>query len=216
MLRRAKRLQSTFDDFCSQYDQDHFALSQEEWRQIEYLLWITQPFFKFTTLLSKTKDVSIHLVFSIYNKLFNHLERSMSALRRKKVAWKQLMLSSLEAAKRKLSTYYGMTDTIDGNLYAIGTILSPQQKLQFFEGKDWDDPDNNWRAIYRESLEDYFQSYKRHHADTQSISKAQSPTVAISELEMECGAEQSQPFASTEFDELKEYLDSGQLIISHL
>lgn len=38
MLRRAKRLQSTFDEFCSQHDQDHFALSQEECRQIEYLL----------------------------------------------------------------------------------------------------------------------------------------------------------------------------------
>ena len=53
------------------------------------------------------------------------------------------MLSSLEAAKRKLSTYYSMTDTIDGNLYTIGTILSPQQKLQFFKGKDWDDLDND-------------------------------------------------------------------------
>jgi hypothetical protein len=140
----------------------------------------------------------------------------MSALRRKKVAWKQLMLSSLEAAKRKLSTYYSMTDTIDGNLYAIGTILSPQQKLQFFESKDWDDPDNNWRAIYRASLEDYFQSYRRRHADTQSISKTQSPTVAISELEMECGVEGSLPLASTKFDELKEYLDSGRLIITYL
>lgn len=76
MLRRAKRLQSTFDEFCSQYDQDHFALNQEEWRQIEYFLWITQPFFKFTTLLSKTKDVSVHLIFSIYNKLFAHLQKT--------------------------------------------------------------------------------------------------------------------------------------------
>ena len=212
MLRRAKRLHSTFDEFCSQYDQDHFALSQEEWRQIEYLLCITQPFFKFTTLLSKTKDISIHLIFSIYNKLFTHLEKSKSALKRKKAPWKQLMLASLEAAEKKLSQYYSMTDTIDNNLYAIGTILSPQQKLQFFEGKDWDDPDNNWRAIYRVSLEDYFQSYKRRHLDAQSTSKARSSAVAISELEMECGVEDSQPLASGEYDELKEYLDSGKWV----
>lgn len=51
-------------------------LDPEEWRQIEYLLWITQPFFKFTTALSKTKDVTIHSVFGIYNKLFEHLETS--------------------------------------------------------------------------------------------------------------------------------------------
>ncbi|KAJ5456130.1 uncharacterized protein N7458_003713 [Penicillium daleae] len=30
MLRRAKRLQSTFDEFCAQYDQSYFAVSREE------------------------------------------------------------------------------------------------------------------------------------------------------------------------------------------
>lgn len=80
MLRRAKRLQSIFDEFCEHYGQDHFAFSAEEWRQIEYLLWITQPFFKFTSLLSQMKDVTIHLVFGIYNKLFDHLEKSIRQL----------------------------------------------------------------------------------------------------------------------------------------
>jgi hypothetical protein len=85
MLRRAKRLQSTFDKFCEHYGQEQFALRAEEWRQVEYLLWITQPFFKFTSLLSETKDVTIHLVFSIYNKLFDHLEKLIRQLQRKKV-----------------------------------------------------------------------------------------------------------------------------------
>lgn len=76
MLRRAKRLQSMLDRFCTQYGHPHLMLGPEEWRQIEYLLWITQPFFKFTTALSKTKDVTIHSVFGIYNKLFEHLETS--------------------------------------------------------------------------------------------------------------------------------------------
>ncbi|EED11526.1 hypothetical protein TSTA_008220, partial [Talaromyces stipitatus ATCC 10500] len=40
-----------------------------------------------------------------------------------------VMLASLEAAKDKLSIYYKDTDNIDGYLYAIGTILSPQDKL---------------------------------------------------------------------------------------
>lgn len=54
-------------------------LDQEEWRQIGYLLWITQPF-KFTTSLSKTKDITIHIVFEIYNNLFDHLEKSIHQL----------------------------------------------------------------------------------------------------------------------------------------
>jgi hypothetical protein len=212
MLRRAKRLQSVFDEFCSQYDQDHFMLSAEEWRQIDYLLYITQPFFKFTTLLSKTKDVSIHLVFSIYNKLFNHLEKAKSALRRKKVVWKQLMFLSLEAAEKKLSHYYSMTDEIDNDLYAIGTILSPQQKLDFFKDKDWDDPDIDYCIKYRKSLEDYFQAYKQHYSETQSSSRVQlSADTGISELEMECGAEDSYPSFTGEYDEIKEYLNSGKL-----
>jgi hypothetical protein len=66
MLRRAKRLQSTFNEFCSQFQLRDLTLSQDEWRQIEYLLCITQPFFKFTTALCKSKDTSIHLVFEVY------------------------------------------------------------------------------------------------------------------------------------------------------
>lgn len=72
MLRRAKRLQSIFHDSCSQFGLDQLILDDEEWRQIEYLLWITQPFFKFTSVLSKAKDVTIHSVFGVYNRLFEH------------------------------------------------------------------------------------------------------------------------------------------------
>jgi hypothetical protein len=142
MLRRAKRLQSIFDEFCEHYGQDHFALSAEGWRQIEYLLWITQPFFKFTSLFSQTKDMTIHR----YNKLFDHLENPIRQLQRNKVPWKQLMLAALYSAKAKLSQYYSMTDQIHNDLYAIGTINAPQQELQFFSTKDWDD---NWRIRYR-------------------------------------------------------------------
>lgn len=80
ILRRAKRLQSVLDEFCSKYGHPHLKLDQEQWRQIDYLLWITQPFFQFTTALSKTKDVTIYPVFAIYNKLFHHLEKSIRQL----------------------------------------------------------------------------------------------------------------------------------------
>lgn len=73
--------------------------------------------------------MTIHLVFSIYNKLFSHLEKSIWQLQRKKVIWKQLMLAALHVAKKKLSQYYSMTDQIDSDLYTISTIITPQQKL---------------------------------------------------------------------------------------
>lgn len=132
MLRRAKRLQTVCDEFCMQYSRHDLQLSQEEWRQVDYLLTITQPFYTFTTTLSKSKDITVHTIFGIYNKLFSHLEKSMAKLARKKVNWKTVMLSALKQAKLKLSQYYSMTDEIPGDLYAIGTILAPQNKLHFF------------------------------------------------------------------------------------
>ncbi|KAF4213877.1 hypothetical protein CNMCM6805_003710 [Aspergillus fumigatiaffinis] len=192
MLQRAKRLQSTYNAFCSesQYALPHLTLDHEEWRHIEYLLCITQPLFRFTTLLSQTRDVSIHLVFSIYNKLFDHLEKSMDALRRKRVLWKQLVLKALEAAKSKLSHCYAMTDDIPCDLYAI-------------------DPDQDWLTRYRKSLEDYLEPYKKDLSDIQSRSKADKCAITLSELEVSCMPEDSQPSLSDQRDELAQYLESG-------
>lgn len=57
-------------------------LDQEEWRPIEYLLWITQPFFKFTTALSQTKDVTIHTLClastTSFSTILKHLSRSFN------------------------------------------------------------------------------------------------------------------------------------------
>jgi hypothetical protein len=85
MLRRAKRLRAFFTPFCTEYSCEEMLLNDEEWRQIDYLLCITEPFFDYTTELSKTREVTAHLVFKIYNALFEHLEQSMSRLRRKQV-----------------------------------------------------------------------------------------------------------------------------------
>jgi hypothetical protein len=87
-------------------------LNREEWRQVDYLLYITQPFFDYTTQLSKTRDITAHYVFKIYNKLFEHLEQSMNQLRRKRVPWKQQMFRALEAGRLKLDEYYSQTDSI--------------------------------------------------------------------------------------------------------
>lgn len=51
----------------------------------------TSLFFQLTTLLSRTKDITIHLVLSIYHMLFDHLEKSIRALKQKNVAWKEVM-----------------------------------------------------------------------------------------------------------------------------
>jgi hypothetical protein len=48
-----------------------------------------------------------------------------------------------------------------GNLYTISTILATANKLQLFLIKDWesDNPEKDYKSIYRESLESFFKSY---------------------------------------------------------
>lgn len=205
MLRRAKRLQSTFNRFCSEYRLTDLMLCHEEWRQIGYLLWITQPFFKFTTALSKTKDVTIHLVFKIYNNLFEHLDGSIAQLQRKKLPWKQNMLTALKAARQKLRDYYAKTEDMHGHLYAIGTALAPDTKLQFFSGPKWED---SWRGIYRQSIEDYFEPYKQNLAETQESAHVQSSIMVNSEIDILLNGPSHQ--LSGQRDELKQYLESGK------
>jgi hypothetical protein len=207
MLRRAKRLQSIFDEFCIKYGHSHLKLDQEQWRQIDYLLCITQPFFQFTNALSKTKDVTIHFVFGIYNKLFDHLEKSINRLNRKKVSWKKVMLSALYAAKAKLSQYYSKTDDMPGDLLAIATILAPQHKLQFFTGNDWEP---EWADRYRQSFMDYFEPYKQRLSKNQVSSDSQESIVQGLEFDLEQmivphhGSSQL-----NQHDEPTRYLDSG-------
>lgn len=61
MLRRAKRLRRFFIPFCTELDRLDLALDDEEWRQIDYLLWITEPFFVFTNELSRPKT-ALHIM----------------------------------------------------------------------------------------------------------------------------------------------------------
>lgn len=84
MLRRAKKLQNVCDKYCTECGLSDLILTEDEWKQIDYLLSITQPCFNFASVLSKTKDVTIHIVFSIHNQLFDHLEKSSNQLRQKK------------------------------------------------------------------------------------------------------------------------------------
>ncbi|CEJ54941.1 hypothetical protein PMG11_01227 [Penicillium brasilianum] len=80
MLNRAKRLQPFYDQYCTDHQYLHFKLDHEELRQIEYLLLLTKPFFDFTNMLSKTRDITTHNIYSIYNKLFSHLNEAKTTI----------------------------------------------------------------------------------------------------------------------------------------
>lgn len=195
-----------------------FKLDQEEWRQVEYLLLLTKPFFDFTNVLSKTRDVTVHHVISIYNRLFNHLDDAESKLKRKAVPWKKRMLQALGAAKEKLSKYYTTIDTESyGTTYAIATILYPSKKLRYFDTADWRGEDLYWMKYYRELLQKEFTHYQQEvipatePADVQlSTDPAEDEELAmLCDSQIPLQAEVDQPE-----DEITRYLSKGQCSLS--
>lgn len=180
------------------------VLNGEEWRQIDYLILITQPFFDFTTELSRTKDATTHHVYKIYNKLFGHLEQSISQLQQKKVTWKKNMLQALQAAQVKLRKYYSETDDIPGDLYAIGTMIAPANKIKFFSSNDWDE---GWRQRYRKSFKEYLLPYQARLATEQTLPQSHMSTTTESRLDMMLS--ESNHSQITPRNELTDYLDSG-------
>lgn len=217
MLERAKKLQRVFNQYCSTHQYVQFQLGQEEWRQVEYLLLVTKPFFHYTKILSKTQDVTVHSVFSIYKELFSHLDDVTELLERKTVSWKKRMLQALQAAKQKLSKYYRATDSESfGAVYAIATILCPSKKLRFFEGDNWKEKnekgeDINWMEIYRDKLQKEFDQYQQRITRHKEPSQAQPSQEADEEeldLMMELHATLQSEIDRPE-DEITRYLAQG-------
>jgi len=217
MLDCARKLQWVFDQYCTIHQYVQFKLDQEEWCQVDYLLLITKPFFDLTNVLSKTQDVTVHHVFSIYNKLFSHLDAAEKKLKCKAVPWKKRMLQALQAAKEKLSKYYHATDKESyGIVYAIATILCPSKKLHYFDSKDWQGEDEDGNCVdfmktYWDVLQKEFNQYQQQvvpQAAPVNIQTSQDPIENELELMMDSQtslqAEVDQPE-----DEITQYLTKG-------
>jgi hypothetical protein len=113
------------------------------------------------------------------------------------------MLEALEFSESKLREYYAKTDAKElGDVYAHGTILAPQHKLQFFKSKDWA---GGWDASYLKSLQDRIKGYQ---STDDSISRTRALTY-VSELD--------RVLASTsrfhqDKDELTQFLEGGKAL----
>ncbi|KAJ5740168.1 hypothetical protein N7493_000040 [Penicillium malachiteum] len=204
MLRRAKRLRAFFQPFCLEYGCEEMLLTPEEWRQIDYLLYLTEPFFEYTTELSKTQDVTIHLVFKLYNALFLHLEKSIEQLRQKQVPWKRHMLQCLEASRLKLDEYYAQTDSIPGHIFAVGTMLAPDNRFQFFQSDDWD---KSWRLKYRSAFQTALSPYQEHLGHLSTTTSGTGTSLPTSKLSSKLNnmLRKNKPKAAG--DEMTQYLD---------
>jgi len=84
MLERAVRLCEFTKDWLLTYAEFTTLWSTlEEWRQIEYILEVLQPIRIWTLSMSKTRCVTIHQVFQVFQDIFDHLEMQISRLEHK-------------------------------------------------------------------------------------------------------------------------------------
>ena len=151
MLKRARKLKPFIDQlFNSGAASTLEYLELTEWRQVDYLIELLQPFAKYTAAISATNGRTVHQVMDVYNDLFDHLDEQEAKLARKRLPWKVQMYKGLGEAREKLTEYYSQTQGQIGHQYAIASILSPIQLLQTFEGPAW--ADSAWVCIWITTL----------------------------------------------------------------
>ncbi|KAF5854879.1 hypothetical protein ETB97_010941 [Aspergillus alliaceus] len=130
----------------------------------------------------------------------------MAQLRRKRAPWKKQMLESLKAGRLKLDEYYSQTDNMPGHIYAISTMLAPDNKFQFFLSDDWDKP---WRNQYRKSFQEALAPYQERLATIQGSTNSQATARPSSKLYKMLNGHKVQ--AKPVGDEMSQYLDSDTI-----
>jgi len=133
ILERSVRLREFTKDWLQTYAEfTPLWSTPEDWRQIEYILEVLQPIRFWTLWRSKTRGVTIHRVFQVYQDIFDHLETQISNLERKRMLWKVDIREGLVKAQLKAASYYCKTESPRGLLFGIGTCLNPYCKLNLF------------------------------------------------------------------------------------
>lgn len=111
-------------------------LSTRDWEQVYYLIGLLEPFSRYTKVLSKgcESGPTIHMVWHIYNDLFDHLEKQKRAARGD---WKASLRDAIKKAETKFKKYYGETENPKGELLAVAAVLHPGERFRAYETRDW-------------------------------------------------------------------------------
>jgi len=110
--------------------------------------------------MPKTRGITIHQVFQVYQDIFDHLDRQISKLERKGMQWKVDIGEGLVKAKLHAASYYGKTESPRGLLFGIGTCLNPSCKLNLL--REWDldaSGETDYEKLYKQEFIAYYDLY---------------------------------------------------------
>jgi hypothetical protein len=114
-------------------DLKKLCMSEQEWKEVTYMMNLLRSFHDWTQTIDKTRDATIHLIFSAYNNLFDHLENQKIKCETVEISWSNDLARALRKASNKLSKYYAMTDEKRDTLYNVDILLDSIEKLRFYQ-----------------------------------------------------------------------------------
>lgn len=158
---RARKLRVDLQTYVRKHPTDGICtFSSTDWRHIDYLIEILYPFYRLTNAIGQIRNgPTIHQVFLVYDKLFNHLDDCAARICAKQEPWKKQMHEAIIAATDKLKEYYGRTQDRPGQIYGIATILSPITKMKLFQSDSWKDECDETGTLWVISLDYYIDYY---------------------------------------------------------
>ena len=86
-----------------------------------------------TTLINIIFQVSVHVVFQLFNWLFNEIEKIEKNLSKKKEKKKTELLETLNAEKKKLMIYYEKTSNIYDCFFNLAIILNSSIRKTLYQ-----------------------------------------------------------------------------------
>ncbi|PIL32861.1 hypothetical protein GSI_04979 [Ganoderma sinense ZZ0214-1] len=138
VLERALDMQEVATEVCDQAQFNkrdgvrlrRFVLSEEEWRMLDDLYQLLDPFAFATRQISSSDRALVHEVIPYMDALTEHLDKFSDD--------ESLTPAVRMAAKRGrvvLNKYYGLTD--ETIIYRIAMVLHPRYKTNYFRTQDW-------------------------------------------------------------------------------
>jgi hypothetical protein len=213
MLIRALKLRHALDRYHAKHEAEYLQLSSTEWSQVEYLIDLTKVFCVFIKLIGQSKQPTIHHVFDIYNKLFDHLEQARARLSRKRMSWKRALMLGIEAADNKLRQYYARTQGSLGHLYGKAALLSLNKKDVIFKSSNWavSSFESTWEDVYWEKLDEHYDLEYRDIVSSHVSARNVAIIRDVNDLDLLLSSN-VQGFFFEEGDELRCYRKRGMLM----
>ena len=163
MLIRAYNLREDLNQFFQDYSSKYLQFKVEEWDHVKYLIDIVKSFCVFIKTFSTTIISTIYQMFSIYNSLFDHLNKVKNHLQRKRVLWKKELINAIDVADTKLWEYYIRTQEDLRYLYDKAILLCSLTEDTQFKSRNWQTKKREtfFRDIYWDELKANYENYQR-------------------------------------------------------